>query len=226
MNQLIPIELNEQQEPTVSGRMLHEFLEVSTRYNDWFNRMQEYGFEENVDFCSFSSKSTGGRPSTDHAITIDMAKELCMIQRTDKGKQARQYFIAIEKDYNSPEKLMARALRVADAQLKALQPYAEFGKGITTSDGGILIGEYAKILNNADIQIGQNKLFAWLRGNGYLIKEGERRNQPMQRYLEMGIFELKEKAVNIGDAKIIKFTTLITGKGQKYFIDKLRAYNG
>lgn len=121
MNDLIRIEINENQEPVVSGRKLHNLLCVNTAYKDWFPRMCEYGFVEGTDFCSFLSESTGGRPATDHFIKLDMAKELCMIQRTEKGKQARQYFIQVEKDYNSPEKIMARALRIAEKELSTLR---------------------------------------------------------------------------------------------------------
>ena len=121
MDELIKIEVNENQEPVISGRALHEFLEVKTSYKDWFPRMVEYGFTEGTDFCSILSESTGGRPATDHAIKLDMAKELAMIQRTEKGKQARQYFIQIEKDYNSPEKIMARALQIAEKELSTLR---------------------------------------------------------------------------------------------------------
>lgn len=109
MNELIKITYNNDR-PAVSARDLHDFLEVKTAYKDWFPRMCEYGFTEGEDFCSFLSESTGGRPAQDAVLTIDMAKELCMIQRNEKGKQARQYFLQIEKDWNSPEKVMARAL--------------------------------------------------------------------------------------------------------------------
>ena len=101
----------------MSGRELHGFLEVKTEYKDWFPRMREYGFEEGLDFSSILSESTGGRPSIDHQVTIDMAKELCMIQRTEKGKQARQYFIAVEREFNSPERIMERVLKLADNEL-------------------------------------------------------------------------------------------------------------
>lgn len=110
MNELIPINMNDPERITVSARDLHEFLEVGAAYKDWFPRMCEYGFEEGKDFCSFLSESTGGRPKHDAEIPIDMAKELCMLQRNEKGKQARQYFIQLEKDWNSPERVMARAL--------------------------------------------------------------------------------------------------------------------
>ena len=121
MNEIIKIDINENQEPIVSGRELHEKLEVQTAYKDWFPRMCEYGFEEGKDFSSFLSESTGGRPATDHVLKLDMAKEIAMIQRTDKGKQVRQYFLEIEKEYNSPEKIMARALRIAEKELNTLK---------------------------------------------------------------------------------------------------------
>lgn len=121
MDELIRIKVNEKQEQVVDGRELHKVLEVSTAYKDWFPRMCEYGFTEGDDFCSILSESTGGRPATNHLVSIDMAKELCMIQRTERGKQARQYFIQVEKDYNSPEKIMARALRIAEQELSTLR---------------------------------------------------------------------------------------------------------
>lgn len=128
MNELIDIRFNSNEDPAVSGRQLHEVLGIETRYSDWFPRMCEYGFTEGVDFNSliFEQVQLEGnrevkRSLQDHLIKIDMAKEICMIQRSDKGKQARQYFIQIEKDYNSPEKIMARALRIAEKELSTLR---------------------------------------------------------------------------------------------------------
>ena len=128
MNELINIKTSETGEPSVSGRELHEFLGVTTRYNDWFPRMVEYGFTEGKDFNLLKNEQVrfeGNREVTreliDHLLTIDMAKEICMIQRTEVGKQARQYFIQVEKDYNSPEKIMARALRIAEKELSTLR---------------------------------------------------------------------------------------------------------
>lgn len=120
MNELIKITYNND-EPAVSARDLHEFLEVKTAYKDWFPRMCEYGFVEGQDFCSFLSESTGGRPAQDAVLSIDMAKEICMLQRNEKGKVARQYFIQLEKDWNSPERVMARALQIADKKIKSLE---------------------------------------------------------------------------------------------------------
>ena len=108
MQELIKVTKDDNGNSVVSGRDLHEFLEVKTPYKDWFPRMVEYGFAENVDFISLAqkwAKPNGGRPKTDHALTLDMAKEISMIQRTEKGKQARQYFIEVEKAYKEKYKL-------------------------------------------------------------------------------------------------------------------------
>lgn len=124
MNELINVTLNENHEPVVSARQLHETLEVKTEYKKWFKRMTEYGFTENEDFVKVTQKcltSSTGQNITDHVIKLDMAKEIAMIQRTDKGKEVRTYFIQVEKDFNSPEKIMARALLMADKKIKLLE---------------------------------------------------------------------------------------------------------
>lgn len=127
MNELIKIDYQSDR-PTVSARDLHEFLEVGTEFRHWFPRMCEYGFTEGVDFNPFKNdrvQNEGGRAVSrtvdDAQLTIDMAKELCMLQRTEKGKQARQYFLQLEKDWNSPEKVMARALQIADRRIRCLE---------------------------------------------------------------------------------------------------------
>lgn len=124
MNELINVTLNENHEPVISARQLHETLEVKTEYKKWFKRMTEYGFVENEDFVKVTQKcltSSTGQNMTDHVIKLDMAKEIAMIQRTDKGKEVRTYFIQVEKDFNSPEKIMARALLMADKKIKLLE---------------------------------------------------------------------------------------------------------
>ena len=124
MNDLIKVNY-ENDRPTVLARELHEFLEVGTPYHKWFPRMTEYGFDENVDYVVtdiFVPNSNGGKQTQkDAQLTIEMAKEICMLQRNEKGKQARQYFIQLEKDWNSPEKVMARALKIADKKIMLLQ---------------------------------------------------------------------------------------------------------
>lgn len=229
MNELITITTNEVGEPTVLGRELHDFLKVATPYDKWFPRMAEYGFSEGKDFSTFLSESTGGRPSTDHLLTIDMAKELAMIQRTERGKQARQYFIQVEKDYNSPEKIMARALRIAEKELSTLKldvermkPKEIFADSVAGSKHSILIGELAKILTSNGFKTGQNRLFVILRDDGFLIKrKGSDFNMPSQKSMELGLMEIKETAINNPDGSIrVSKTTKITGKGQIYFINR------
>lgn len=229
MNELINVTLNDNQEPVVSGRQLHEALGVNSRYTTWFDRMKEYGFTEGQDFLPNLGKSTGGRQATDHIIKLDMAKEIAMIQRTERGKQVRQYFIQVEKDFNNPEKIMARALLMADqkvhkleAQIEADRPKVLFADAVSASKSSCLIGELAKILKQNGIDIGQNKLFQWLRSNGYLIsRRGESWNQPTQKSMQLGLFELKKTNINHADGHTtVSTTTKVTGKGQQYFINK------
>lgn len=122
-NELIKITQDEQGNSVVSGRDLHEFLEVNTQYTKWFDRMVEYGFTENKDFVAISQKRLTAQGNettyTDHALTMDMAKEISMIQRTEKGKQARQYFIEVEKAFKeqyrlpqTPEEKLALTMEV------------------------------------------------------------------------------------------------------------------
>jgi len=181
MNNLIPINYDNDRQ-TVSGRSLHEFLEVATLYKDWFPRMCEYGFNEGIDFCSILSESTGGRPSTDHQLTIDMAKELCMLQRTEKGKEARQYFIELEKKWNSPESIMSRALQFAQKQLegltlqltmkdqviKELKPKADYTDAILKNKGLVTITQIAK-----DYGMSGQEMNSLLHENGVQYKQSE-----------------------------------------------------
>ena len=120
MDELIKINYDSER-PTVNGRDLHDALQIKTAYKDWFPRMCEYGFSEGTDFCSFLSESSGGRPAVNHQLTFDMAKQLCMIQRTDIGRKFRRYFIQVEEAWNSPEAVMARALQFANQQLAILK---------------------------------------------------------------------------------------------------------
>ena len=233
MNELINVTLNDNHEPVVSGRQLHEVLGVKTRYDNWFSRMAEYGFTENQDYLVtsiFGHNSNGGRQNkVDHVIKLDMAKEIAMIQRTERGKQVRQYFIQVEKDFNSPEKIMARALLMADqkvhkleAKIEADRPKVLFADAVSASKSSCLIGELAKILKQNGIDIGQNKLFQWLRAHGYLIsRRGESWNQPTQKSMQLGLFELKKTNINHPDGHTtVTTTTKVTGKGQQYFINK------
>lgn len=231
--ELIPVTQNEDDEVVVSGRELHEFLEIGTRYNDWFERMKSYGFEENEDFFELTQKrvTSHGRvhDMTDHVLKVDMAKEISMIQRNDKGKQARQYFLQIEKAWNSPDMVMKRALQIADKKIISLEtkieqdkPKVLFADAVDSSTSSILVGELAKLITQNGYKIGQNRLFNWLRDNGYLIKrKGDSYNLPTQRSMDLEIMDIKKRVHNNPDGSIrTTRTTKITGKGQQYFINK------
>lgn len=242
MNELIKVTYDSER-PTISGRDLHAALEVETPYHKWFPRMCEYGFTENVDFntdknvrVQIEGNRQVSREVVDHQLTIDMAKEICMLQRSEKGKQFRQYFIEIEKQWNTPEAVMARALQMANRQIEEIKshnirleakieedkPKVLFAEAVAASKTSILIGELAKLLKQNGVEIGQNRLFEWMRGNGYLIsRKGSDYNMPMQRYMEMGLFEIKESTSVNGDGSIkTNKTPKVTGKGQAYFINK------
>lgn len=238
MSELIKID----NENRVDGRELHEFLQIKTAYKDWFPRMVEYGFVEGVDFCSKMSEtsSKGGRPSVNHSMTIDMAKEISMIQRNERGKQARQYFIECEKRFKAmamPSYQIADPIARARAwieeeksrQLLAaenaeMKPKAVFADAVTSSSTSILVGALAKLIKQNGHDMGQKRLFEWLRLNGYLIKSGNDKNMPTQKAMDMGLFEVKEGSyVDGAGVNRITRTTKVTGKGQVYFINKFLA---
>ncbi len=229
------INLHEQDDGSVavSGRELHEFLEIKSNYTTWFERMAEYGFIEKEDYSLLSNfgmqLGRGGHNKLDHVMTIDMAKEISMIQRNDKGKQARQYFLQVEKAWNSPEMIMKRALQIADRKMSDMQlrieadkPKVLFADAVAASHTSILIGDLAKLLRQNGIDIGQNRLFSWMRENGFLIgRKGESWNSPTQYSMDREWFEVKERTHQEPDGSVrITKTTKVTGKGQQYFINK------
>lgn len=228
MNELLKVNY-EADRITLSARELHKFLELSERFSNWFERMKQYGFVENQDYLGRKVFNTLAKQELqDYEITIDMAKEIAMIQRNEKGKQARQYFIEVEKQWNSPERVIARGLIESkkmienlNKQIVEMRPKALFADAVSTSKESILIGQLAKLIKQNGYEIGQNRLFQWLRENGYLIKGGSRYNQPTQKAMDLGLFEVKERTVTNPDGSIrITLTTKVTGKGQIYFVNK------
>lgn len=237
MNELIKVNY-ENDRPTVLARDLHEFLEVETPFRLWFPRMAEYGFNEGNDYTPYIFvHPQNHQETTDYQLTIEMAKEICMLQRNERGKQARQYFIQLEKDWNSPELVMARALKMANSRIGSLEertihleqkieqdkPKVLFADAVSTSKNAILIGELAKILRQNGVEMGQTRLFRWLRDNGYLIKrQGSDYNMPTQKAMELGLFEIKETCITHSDGHTsVNRTPKVTGKGQVYFVNKI-----
>lgn len=235
MNDLIKVDYSGEK-PAVSARDLHEFLEVSTDFRHWFPRMCEYGFAQGTDFnpvkndrVQIEGDRRVVRNVDDAAVTIDMAKEICMLQRNEKGKTARQYFLQLERDWNSPEKVMARALQIADRRIKTLEskvqadaPKVLFADSVAASTSTVLIGELAKIMRQNGINMGEKRLFQWMRDNGYLVKrKGTDHNMPTQLSMEQGLFRVKETVISHSDGHTsISKTPKVTGKGQTFFLNK------
>lgn len=229
--QLVPVNVDSPDRITVSARDLHAALEVKDHFKDWFPRMCDYGFEEGKDFCGFLRESSGGRPARDAEITIEMAKEICMLQRSEKGKQARQYFIQLEKEWNSPEKVMARALQIASDKIKGLQakieedaPAVRFANAITGCDTNILVRDMAKLLKQNGVDTGEKRFYWTLRNDGFLIKGGSDYNMPTQRAMEMGLFFVKETPRFTKESGIIDRVTTVTPAGQRYFLNRYAAH--
>jgi toxin-antitoxin system, toxin component, bro family len=240
MNELIPINYDGEQ-PTVSARELHKSLEISKRFSAWFETNSQ-GFIKNEDYTSVLTdtevQNNGGvqiRELQDYSLSVDMAKHICLMSRTEKGKECRQYLIDLEKAWNTPEQVFARALKMADrtiAKLKdtnkslaekieADRPKTIFADAVSASHTSILIGDLAKLICQNGYQIGQKRLFQWMRDNGYLMVSGSSRNMPKQKYVEQGLFEIKESNVQNPDGSVrITRTTKVSGKGQLYFVNK------
>jgi anti-repressor protein len=231
VNELIATSHDSNGDIVVSGRELHEFLEVKTEYRKWFGRMVEYGFIENVDFIRVTQKcpTPGGiQEVVDHHIKLDMAKEISMLQRNKRGKEARQYFLKLEKMWNSPEMVMKRALQYADKKVSELQEKIEqdkhkvfFAEAVQVSETAVLVKDLATILKQNGVPIGQNRLFVWLRENGYLCRSKAMHNKPTQKAMELGLFEVSTNVYTDSEGKVhTKYTPKVTGKGQVYFVDK------
>lgn len=232
MNELLKIDTSNAERITVSARDLYEFLEATERFNSWFDRMKQYGLTEGEDFNPLKSlrvQTEGNREVQrevdDYQLTIDTAKQIAMLQRNEKGTQARKYFIQVENAWNSPEKVMARALTIANKTIatleienKEMKPKALFADAVAQSDTSILVYDLAKLICQNGVKIGGNRLWTWLRDNGYIFKHS---CEPTQKSMEMKLFEVIERTVQRSghDPKVTR-TTRVTGKGQVYFINK------
>lgn len=239
MEQIINVNIDTQ---TVSARELHEQLNIKTEFRKWFPRMCEYGFSEKEDFervCQKCPTLGGMQEMVDYYISVDMAKQICMIQRTPEGKQVRQYLIDLEKAWNTPEQVMARALKIADKQIKDLKavnqvllednqrmkPKEIFADAVSASDTSILVRELAKLISQNGVDMGEKKLYKWMEDNGYVIKQkGKDYHKPTQKSMNLKVFEIKEKVfVGSNGDSFTKTTPMVTTKGQRYFVNKFLA---
>ena len=239
MNELIKVEINENQEPVISGRELHEKLEVKTLYKDWFKRMVEYGFIENIDFVAIAQKraTAQGNETTyfDHILKLSMAKEIAMLQRNEKGKQIRLYFIKCEEEYKKQsmlpqtyiqalERLLEsekekERLRLENSQQK--QQLIEYEPKVTYYD---LVLKSPNLLTITQIAKDYGKSGQWL--NRFL-------NEQKIQYKQSGTWLLYQKYAQMGYTKsetyideetgFSKLNTKWTQKGRLFIYDLMKS---
>ncbi|WP_270382954.1 phage antirepressor KilAC domain-containing protein [Ligilactobacillus salivarius] len=247
MEELIKVEIKNDTQ-VVSARELYKGLEIKRRFSLWVSDNFK-DFIENVDFTSVRKSTVvnngAKRELQDYAITISMAKELCMMSHTELGKEYRKYFLELERKWNDPQEVVKRGyaiLQNENARLKIenqeMRPKALFADSVATATTSILIGELSKIIkqngvnelivDEKKIVMGPNNLFKWLRFNKYLIsRKGTDYNMPTQKAMKLGLFEVKESPKVLPDGHtIINKTPKVTGKGQIYFVNKLLSENG
>ncbi len=252
----------------VNARELHQKLGSKQQFANWIrNRIEKYGFVENQDFCSFNKvikRENGATTVTEYALSLDMAKELCMVENNEKGRMIRKYFIEVEKKARTQNpfaipqtysealllaanqakqiekqqlaleqkkiennKLVADGKR-KDATIVRMKPKEIFTDAVAGSKGNCLVGEVAKLITRNGYKIGEKQFFAWLRDNGYLGKKGERYNIPNQQYMGKNPFFYIKRGVRQGDNGVLHTTstTMLTPKGQIYFVNKFLGKGG
>ncbi|UXS43782.1 phage antirepressor KilAC domain-containing protein [Staphylococcus delphini] len=219
-------------EIAISARELYGALNVKKRFSEWAKTNLKH-FKKDQDFTSVLTSTVVNngavRQLDDYALTLDVAKHIAMMSGTQKGFEFRDYFIQVEKAWNSPEMVMQRALKIAnntinqlEAKIEKDKPKIVFADAVATTKTSILVGELAKIIKQNGVDIGQRRLFEWLRQNGFLIKrKGVDYNMPTQYSMERELFEIKETTISHSDGHTsISKTPKVTGKGQQYFINK------
>lgn len=230
MNELLKVEVNKNNEQIVNGRMLYEFLQIKTPYTMWINRMIGYGFIENVDYVTDNknvSRTDGvimPQKEINHTLKLNMAKELCMLARNERGKEARQYFIKCEEAWNSPEMIMSRALTIANKNLlmkdeqilkltaenTEMKPKADYFDELVERNTLTNFRETAKLLH-----IGQNKFINWLLNKKFIYRDIKGKLLAYSNYISGSkpYFDVKEQK----NGNWSGFQTLITPQGREAF---------
>lgn len=233
MEELIKVTVNQNNQQVMSARELHKGLEVTTRFSKWV----EQNFVDFIQDDDFSSVTTvtqqnqygGTKEIQDYAVTISMAKELCMMSHSERGKTYRRYLIELERKWNDPAEIVKRGyaiLQDENSRLKIeniqMQPKALFADAVSASHTSILVGDLAKMIKQNGVDIGARRLFNWLREHHYLIsRKGADYNSPTQYSMERELFEIKESThINSDGVTVTTKTPKVTGKGQQYFINK------
>lgn len=233
MEELIKVTVNQSNQQVMSARELHKGLEITTRFSKWV----EQNFVDFIQDDDFSSVTTvtrqnqygGTKEIQDYAVTISMAKELCMMSHSERGKTYRRYLIELERKWNDPAEIVKRGyaiLQDENSRLKIentqMQPKALFADAVSASHTSILVGDLAKMIKQNGVDIGARRLFNWLREHHYLIsRKGADYNSPTQYSMERELFEIKESThINSDGVTVTTKTPKVTGKGQQYFINK------
>lgn len=236
---LIPITGNGKE---VNARDLHAFLGSKRDFSTWIkDRIKSYDFIEGVDFRSFTEiveREVGATTRIEYILSINMAKELSMLEGSNRGKQARQYFIACEniahtlleqkarEQQKQIESITANNMELHN-QITAQQPAVIFAESVASSSDTIRMDDLAKLITQNGYIINRNELFAWMVQNGYLLKRSRRigRKQindysPSQEGVRLRLFHLH--AEHIKGLNCVRYTCKVTGKGQIYFVNKFR----
>lgn len=244
MKELIRIEkqiINNDEVNSVTARDLWQALESKQEFTHWVKARLEQAYAvENEDYISFDKiikRETGATKTREYALSLDLAKNIAMLERNEKGNQVRKYFIACEKELRKQIKTptnMVEALELALEQAKQIdalnekieqdKPKVAFAEAVTNSNHCISITELSRYLQNNGVNIGRNKLYDYLRNKGYLIKSGRDKNLPTQQYAKQGLFKVVESVVDYSTYQLVTKSTLVTGKGQQYFLNKFSAY--
>ena len=224
MSNLIAIHTNDKMEQTVSTRELHNKLGIKDSFTNWFKyQTNRLGLIDGKDFIGIFQESTGGRPSADYMVTINIAKHLCMVSGGVSAHQIREYFIDAENAWNSPDMVMARAVRLAEKKIasleeerKVLLPKAHSHDVLMSASGCLTINEVAKTL---DIKgIGQNNLFKMLTLEKIIYKKGNA-YLPYQQY--RSYFVVKQNPIKKGDAIIQRSQLYMSTRGLNWLANKL-----
>lgn len=233
MSNLIEITGDEQR---VSARELHKAVGSTERFSAWFERQLQYGFSEGIDYVGCKTFNTLAKQELqDYQMSVSMAKEICMVQKSEKAREVRKYLITIENKWNQPELVMARALKMAAGQIDELKlenkelhdkieadkPKTVFADAVTASDSAVLVRDLAKMIRQNGYEIGEKRLYNWMRENGYICKGT---TMPTQKAMELGLFEIEIRTIERGvGLPLERKTTKVTGKGQIYFANKFLA---
>lgn len=234
MNTLIKVDATKQ---TISGRELHKYLEIKYDFKRWVDTNFSQ-FTENRDYFATHINVSGNqygssKEAIDYDVTLDMAKHLCLMSHSVKGKECRRYLIDLEKAWNTPELIMARALKLAEEKIKdveeanraliedneRMKPKEVFADAVRSTGDLILIRDMAKLLNQNGYDTGERRLYETLRNLGYICKTSK---MPTQRAMDMGIFKVVETTVDLEDRQILSMTTKVTPKGQIFLINKFK----